>query len=376
MAWAEWAAATSARTEVGTDPGPNPFFDPGGVPSGVLILLHLRQLFGGRSAKRTRWGPFLAKPTRIFFVADLHGSAICWRKFVNAATVYRADVLLVGGDIAAKTLTPVLEARGEWSTVVNGERRTATSLPALEAMEDSLRDAATVPFRTTRSEWDELVASPGKLDIVFERCALVELKRWLDWARNRMRGGPPRLCLGLGNDDLTSMEEVIEQDEFAELTDREILRVDDRHELLTLPYSNPTPWQTHRELSEEAIAKFIDTGAARLEQPASAVFNFHVPPHGTPLDVAPRLDAKLTKVMAPGGEADLSHVGSTAVRAALERHQPLLSLHGHIHESRGTTTFGRTLAMNCGSAYTEGALLGAIVDLSEKEVRSAILTSG
>ncbi len=172
------------------------------------------------------------------------------------------------------------------------------------------------------------------------------------------------------------MEAVIQEDEFAELTDRQILRVDDRHELLTLPYSNPTPWKTHRELPEEEIARHIDRTAARLERPDSAVFNIHVPPYGTPLDVAPRLDVALTKVMAPGGEPEMVHVGSTAVRDALERHHPLLGLHGHIHESRGTTTFGRTLSMNCGSAYTEGALLGALVDLSADEVRSAVLTSG
>ncbi|MGI0070739.1 MAG: metallophosphoesterase family protein [Thermoplasmata archaeon] len=318
----------------------------------------------------------MAKPTRIFFVADLHGSAICWRKFINAARVYRADVLLVGGDIAAKTLTPIVEERGSWSASVEGQRRSATSLAELERLEASLRDAATVPFRTNRTEWEELRAAPARMDDAFERRALEELRRWLDWARERLGASPPRLCLGLGNDDLTSMEAVIERDDLAELTDREVLHLDDRHELLTLAYSNPTPWQTRRELSEEAIAREIDRTAATLERPASAIFNLHVPPHGTPLDLAPRLDAELTKIMRPGGEAEMVHVGSTAVRAALERHHPLLGLHGHIHESRGTTTFGRTLSVNCGSAYTEGALLGAVVDVAGDSVRSAVLTSG
>jgi uncharacterized protein len=260
--------------------------------------------------------------------------------------------------------------------VVEWVRRTASSLPELERLEDSLRDAATVPFRTTRPEWEELSATPGRLDALFEQQALIELRRWLDWARGRVGNGSVRLLLGLGNDDLTSMESVIDADPFAELTDREILRLDDHHELLTLAYSNPTPWQTHRELPEDEITRHIDRAADRLDRPASAVFNLHVPPWGTPLDLAPRLDAALTKVMAPGGEPEMVHVGSTAVRAALERHHPLLGLHGHIHESRGTTTFGRTLAMNCGSAYTEGALLGALIDLSSDAVRSAVLTSG
>jgi Icc-related predicted phosphoesterase len=321
-------------------------------------------------------GSPLAKPTRIFFVADLHGSAVCWRKFINAAKVYRADVLLVGGDIAAKTLTPVFEEKGTWTATVEGERRTAATVPELDRLESSLRDSATLPFRTNRSDWEELSASPGKLDDVFERGAVEDLGRWLAWARGRIGAGDTRLCLGLGNDDLTPMEDVIARDEFAELTDNEILRVDDRHELLTLPYSNPTPWNTHRELSEEEIARHIDLSAAKLERPDSAVFNIHVPPFGTPLDLAPRLDRNLTKLMQPGGEAELVHVGSTAVRAALDARRPLLALHGHIHESRGTTMFGRTTSINCGSAYTEGALLGALVDLADDGIRSAVLTSG
>ena len=318
----------------------------------------------------------MAPVTRIFFIADLHGSAICWRKFINAAKVYRADVLLVGGDIAAKTLTPVFESRGEWSASLDGSLRTASTVSELEGLEAWLRDGATVPFRTTDAEWQELRARPGALDEVFERLAGSELALWLTWARSRLAGSPTRLLVGLGNDDLTSMEGVISADGFAELTDRDVLALDDHHELLTLPYSNPTPWKTHRELSEEAIAQLLDEGFGRLSDGATAVLNAHVPPAGTPLDLAPRLDPSLTKVMAPGGETDMIHVGSTAVRAALERYQPLLGLHGHIHESRGSTTLGRTVAMNCGSAYTEGALLGALVDLGEKDVRSAVLTSG
>jgi uncharacterized protein len=317
----------------------------------------------------------VAKSTRIFFVADLHGSAICWRKFVNAARVYRADVLLVGGDLSAKTVTPVVNEGGEWVAVVEGARRTAPEAE-VERLETSLRDSATIPFRTTRAEWEELRSHPDRLDHLFQRLAPEELTRWLAWADERLGADPTRLLVGLGNDDPTSLEGAIDADDRAELTDNEVLRIDDDHEVLTLAYSNPTPWHTYRELPEDEIARRIDTGAAKLEHPDRAIFNLHVPPNGTPLDLAARLDENLVKVMAPGGHEDLVHVGSTAVRAALIRYHPLLGLHGHIHESRGTTSFDRTLSVNCGSAYTEGTLLGAMVDLDRAEVRSAVLTSG
>ncbi len=318
----------------------------------------------------------MAKPTRLFFVADLHGSSVCFRKFVNAARVYRADVLLVGGDIAAKTMTPLFEENGGWSVTVEGETRTGRSADEVANLENWLRDTATVPFRTTRAEWAGLLADRAVADRIFLDLELGELARWLAWAKARMAGGDSRLLIGLGNDDFTAMEEVISRDDFAELTDRDIVRLDDHHELLTLPYSNVTPWRTNRELAEEEIARRIDADVGRLENVRQAVFNLHVPPHNTPLDLAPRLDEHLTKVMAPGGEPDMVHVGSTAVRAAIERHRPLLGLHGHIHESKGSVAIGPTPAINPGSAYTEGTLLGAVVDLVKDGVRATMMTSG
>ncbi|MGD0250871.1 MAG: metallophosphoesterase, partial [Thermoplasmata archaeon] len=229
---------------------------------------------------------------------------------------------------------------------------------------------------TGRKDWLDLIGDRAAADRVFLELELNELRRSLAWAKQRMVGVDARLLLGLGNDDLTPMEEVIAADGFAELTDREILRLDDAHELLTLAYSNPTPWKTHRELPEEAIALRIDSDASRLADVHRSVFNLHVPPHNTPLDLAPRLDPNFVKVMTPGGEPDMVHVGSTAVRSAIERYQPLLGLHGHIHESKGSVRIGATTAINPGSAYIEGTLLGVVVDLAKDGIRSTMMTAG
>ena len=71
----------------------------------------------------------------------------------------------------------------------------------------------------------------------------------------------------------------------------------------------------------------------------NAIFNIHVPPYGTGLDDAPELE-DATTVKRGGGI--MKPVGSTAVRDAILEYQPLLSLHGHIHESRGSQKLGRT----------------------------------
>ena len=57
----------------------------------------------------------------------------------------------------------------------------------------------------------------------------------------------------------------------------------------------------------------------------------------------------------------------TAVRDAIDKYQPMLSLHGHIHEGKGITRLGKTLAINPGSAYEEGMLLASIIELDQKK---------
>jgi uncharacterized protein len=116
--------------------------------------------------------------------------------------------------------------------------------------------------------------------------------------------------------------------------------------------------------------------AAEVPDPGRAVFNLHVPPIRTAIDRAPVLDDSLKPVVR-GGQVLMESVGSEAVRRVIERHQPMLSLHGHIHESRGAVRLGRTLAINPGSQYGDGILQGALIELdSLKGVKSYQLPSG
>lgn len=318
----------------------------------------------------------MAKPTRIFFVADLHGSERCFRKFVNAGTVYRANVLLIGGDIAGKTITPLWPEDGGWAGQYLGARRWVQTASDLARFEEDLRSLGTIPYRTTPGEWEEISHDQPRADALFRQLALAVLVQWVALAERRLRGTGVRTLIGLGNDDFDDMEEVLRQSDYVELTDGRFLQVDEVHELLTLAYSNVTPWHTNRELPEEEIARRLRADAAQLQRPDRAIFNIHVPPRGAQLDLAPRLSADFTKVMGPGGEPELVHVGSTAVREAVEETQPLLGLHGHIHESKGFSQIGRTFCANPGSAYSEGVLQGLLVDLEPDRVRSHVLTTG
>jgi uncharacterized protein len=318
----------------------------------------------------------MPKPTRIFFVSDLHGSERCFRKFVNAGKVYQAQVLLVGGDIAGKTITPLWPENGGWTGLYIGSRRWVQTDTDLAQFEEDLRATGTIPYRTTPKEWQEISADRGRADALFRTLALEVLRRWVSIAETRLKGTGIRTLIGLGNDDLDEMEGVLAASDYVELTDGRLLHVDDWHELLTVPYSNITPWHTHRELQEPQLEDRIRAAADKLEHPERTVFNIHVPPVGTQLDLAPRLTADLTKVMGPGGEPEMVHVGSTAVRSGIEQYQPLLGLHGHIHESKGFSQLGRTLCINPGSVYSEGVLQGLIVELDRDKVHTHLLTTG
>ncbi len=63
-------------------------------------------------------------------------------------------------------------------------------------------------------------------------------------------------------------------------------------------------------------------------------------------------------------------VGSKAIRVAIEKYQPLLGLHGHIHESKASQYLGRTLLLNPGSEYTEGILRGFFIEYDSEGIKN------
>jgi len=146
-------------------------------------------------------------------------------------------------------------------------------------------------------------------------------------------------------------------------------------EMVSYGWTNPTPWNTFRELPEEELGRRLDKILEKVTDPSRTIFNIHAPPFGSGLDEAPALDENMN--IKAGGRA-LRPVGSTSVRAAIERIQPVLSLHGHIHEAKGATRIGSSLVLNPGSSYEEGILQAALITLDAKKhtVKSYQLVNG
>lgn len=305
--------------------------------------------------------------TRIYFATDLHGSEICWKKLVNAGAFYNVQTIVLGGDIVGKGTQIILEEKpGKWTTDFFGEEVSAEGTSALEVLEKRVRNAGFYPYVVKPDEFQHFYSSPEYREEIFEKEVTRTTQGWIEIAEQKLKGTGRRIVITAGNDDPFFINELFEQSQVITYAERRNIMLDDIHEMLNEGYSNLTPWNTHREMDEESLYNVLVEQAEKLQNPQNAVFNIHVPPYDSLLDSAPKLQADLRPV--DGGQT-LVPVGSTAVRKIIETYQPILGLHGHIHESRGAIKIGRTLCINPGSTYGEGVLCGALITLDKKGVR-------
>lgn len=313
----------------------------------------------------------------VFFASDIHGSEVCWRKFVGAASFYRADVLVLGGDFTGKLVIPIVrDGAGQFRARFLGKEH-QISAGELEGFERRVADSGFYPVEMDPDRLLELEADPAKVEELFEELMVERLVRWIEYARDRLAGTGIRIVTAPANDDPYYIDDVIAEhggDVFVNVEDQ-VVDIAPGHEMISTGYTNRTPWNTPREHDEDVIARHIDQMVERLSDVRSAVFNLHPPPRGTKLDVAPKLTTDL-EIVTSAGATVMDHVGSTAVFHAIERHQPLLSLHGHIHEAAGQVSIGRTMAINPGSEYGEGVLKGALVRIGIGRIHSFQATSG
>jgi uncharacterized protein len=312
---------------------------------------------------------------RLFFATDIHGSDICWKKFLNAAKFYQAEVLVLGGDMTGKALVPIVEQPdGTFRATLLQQVFTLKDVAAVQEMERRVASRGYYPFRATQAQLAEFATDAAKLDAFFRERMLAVLEQWIALADERLAGTGLRCFVCPGNDDPPAVDDVLRAATHVQLAEGRTVELGDGFVMLSTGWSNQTPWHTYREASEPELAARI---AAMLEpglDMRATVFNFHCPPYGSQLDDAPEIDAEL-RVKDAG--RSLIPVGSTAVRDAILTHQPLLSLHGHIHEGKGAVRLKKTLAINAGSAYEQGVLQGAVVDLDRRKgVRSYTLTTG
>ena len=312
---------------------------------------------------------------RLYFATDIHGSETCWRKFLNSGKHYKADVMVLGGDMTGKALVPLVEqGSGGWRASLLENRYDFESEEEVKEFEDAVKRRGYYPFRTDPDEMSELESDEELRNELFYKEMLGTIERWMQMADERLEGTDIECFVSPGNDDQFEVDEIISGAKRVRLAEGEVVEFGG-YQMVSTGWSNRTPWDTYREEDEDALAERLRKMTGQVTVPPErTIYNFHCPPYGSGLDDAP----ELTEDLRPKhGGRSIVPVGSKAVREAIEEGQPLLALHGHIHEARGNTRIGNTLCINPGSSYEQGQLLGAVVNLDgKKKVKRFVLTSG
>ena len=318
----------------------------------------------------------MRKMTRILFASDFHGSDMFFRKFIRAAYNYKAQVLIGGGDITGKAMIPIIhKGGGVYEGYLFGSRHVAETSKELEKFKQSISNTGFYPIVLEPDEAKELENDKEKMDKVFKEMMINRLKEWLELAEEHLSKKGIKFFFMPGNDDSYEIDKILDSSEYVVDYNEKKVWIDENHEMVGLSYANITPWHCERDIPEEELKEKIETVVSKIENIKNSIFAFHCPPYDTKLDQAPEVDENL-KIKAKGGQVVMKPVGCRSVREAIEKYQPLLSLHGHIHEAAGFDKIGRTIIANPGSEYAEGILKAVLVNLGKDEVIGRMIISG
>jgi hypothetical protein len=313
----------------------------------------------------------------IYYTTDIHGSTLCFKKFLNAGKFYSADVAIVGGDITGKLIIPIVEKlNGIYTCRHQGTVYDLKTKDEVEQLRKKIEDQGYYPYTTNEKEMEDFGKDKSKVDELFTKLMVKRIEEWVALADERLKDKKFDCYVQPGNDDRYVVDSIIDKSKTIINPDGKVIQLDKDHEMISSGHANITPWDCPRDEPEEKLEEIIEKMVYQVKNMQNCIFNFHCPPYDTYLDQGPKLDENLKPLLAMGGGIKMIPVGSPAIRKAIDKYQPLLGLHGHIHESKASQRLGRTFILNPGSEYGEGILRGAIVEVSGDKVKNHIFVQG
>jgi Icc-related predicted phosphoesterase len=314
---------------------------------------------------------------RIYYTTDIHGSTLCFRKFLNAGKFYSSDVAIVGGDITGKLIIPIVEKpNGTYTCTHQGTVYDLKTKDEVEQLGKKIEDQGYYPYTTNEKEMENFGKDKSKVDELFTKLMVKRVEEWVALADERLKDKKFDCYVQPGNDDRYVVDSILDKSKTIINPDGKVIQLDRDHEMISSGHANITPWDCPRDEPEEKLEETIEKMVSQVKNMQNCIFNFHCPPYDTYLDKGPKLDENLKPLLDMGGGIKMIPVGSPAIRKAIDKYQPLLGLHGHIHESKASQRLGRTLILNPGSEYGEAILRGAIVELSGDKVKNHIFVQG
>lgn len=313
---------------------------------------------------------------RILFSSDIHGSTIVYRKFLSSLLKYKVHAGIIGGDLTGKMLVPVIKMEdGSYEAMILGNIKKVRTQKELESILNDIENLGFYYEVVERNGYLEMMNNVMFLDQLFKEKILERMRKWVVMAEDFIKEYKIPIYIMPGNDDIIEIDEIIEQSEYVKNPNERIIQITEEHEMLASAYSNLTPWKCPRDVDDEVLEITLEKLMSNVKNINNLIFVSHVPPYNTNIDLAPALNEDL-KYVTKGGTIVMTHVGSSAVRKIIEKYQPLVGLHGHIHESRGFDKIGRTMIFNPGSEYGEGILHGVLVAVEKDKIKGHMLISG
>lgn len=312
--------------------------------------------------------------TKILFATDLHGGDTYFLKALSLANSLKVNVLMLCGDLTGKAIVPIVKLdENLYVTTFFGVdyRIKEDELPKLQ---NDIRKVGYYYYHCSRAEYEEFRAKPERITELFDKLMQQTVQTWIRKIEEILPNDI-RVIMNPGNDDTFAIDEVLKSSKRVEYTLGSCANLDDKHNVVSCDWVNPTPWNSPRECDERELEKRLRAEIQRASSTENLVCDFHVPAYNTILDLAPKLGKDLRPKFFMG-QPVTDHVGSTAVRKVLEEFQPKLALHGHIHESAGVCNIKRTVCINPGSQYVEGMMHGCLVKLTPDKVDHQLIIGG
>jgi uncharacterized protein len=285
----------------------------------------------------------VVRVTRCLFVSDLHGRPDRYEKLLAAVEAERPAAVLFGGDL----LPFGARSRSE------GDFLLAWLAPRLEALRSRLGP-----------EYPRVLAVFGNDDPRAEEESLAQLERrgLLEHAHGRRIALGPQAVYGYACVPPTPFTlKDWERYDVSRYVDPGCVSPEEGYRSVAV-HEADTKWGT---IAGDLLA------LAGTDDLARAVFLFHAPPHQTALD-----RAALDGLSVDHAPLDV-HVGSIAIRRFIEARQPLVTLHGHIHESARLAgswrdRIGRTVCLSAAHDGPELALVRFELEQPEEATRTLV----
>jgi uncharacterized protein len=306
-----------------------------------------------------------------YFTGDIHGSEQTFRKLLKAGKFYDTQAVILAGDLSGKGMTPVIKKGSKYTCEFAGEQRTMESEADLKLTRELIDNSGFYSYVTTQEEVDMLMKDPEKSDKLCDQLIQKRMESWVSQMEEVTKKDGTLFYVSPGNDDPFFVDGILNKSSVVINPEEKCVAVHEKIDMLTCGWTNPTPWNTARELPEDQLLEKLEGLVKLVPDPKKCIFSLHAPPSDTKLDVAPKLDKNFRMVSGLGG-SPFQNVGSTAVRTIIEKYQPLVGIHGHIHECAGKDQIGKTLIFNHGSEYGQGMLRGIILIFNvDKQARYA-----